>query len=307
VTAAAEPLLSVKDAGIEFGGLKALQQFNLEIRQGDLKGLIGPNGAGKTTAFNVLTGVYRPTSGEVRVSGQVVNGKKPHQINRLGLARTFQNIRLFRELTALDNVRVACLAESRPPFSEERLARLRRSGGLGPFVAASLDAWNNYYDWWRALLLTPGFLREEEELTRRAEGLLEVMGLSHRRDEEARNLPYGEQRRLEIARALGTRPRVLLLDEPAAGMNTREKADLMVLIRRLREQFSLGILVIEHDMKLVMGICEQITVLDHGDTIAVGTPEGVRSDRKVIEAYLGDSYLEAQKGAGAGAGQGAGP
>ncbi|HEY8212024.1 MAG TPA: ABC transporter ATP-binding protein [Myxococcaceae bacterium] len=293
-----EPLLQAKDASIEFGGLKALQRFNLEIRQGDLKGLIGPNGAGKTTAFNVLTGVYRPTSGDILVCGQRVNGKKPYRINRLGLARTFQNIRLFKALTALDNVRVALLSESRPLFSADWLARMRREGGAMATVAAGLDAWNNYYDWWRALLLAPGFLREEEELTRRAEQLLEVMGLSHRRDEEARNLPYGEQRRLEIARALGTRPRVLLLDEPAAGMNTREKADLMVLIRRLKEQFSLGILVIEHDMKLVMGICEQITVLDHGETIAVGTPEKVRADRKVIEAYLGDSYLETHPEAG---------
>jgi branched-chain amino acid transport system ATP-binding protein len=296
-----EPLLQAKDASIEFGGLKALQRFNLQIRQGDLQGLIGPNGAGKTTAFNVLTGVYAPTSGDVLVCGQRVNGKKPHRINRLGLARTFQNIRLFRELTALDNVRVACLAESRPLFSAERLDRLRREGGVSAWMANGLDAWNNYYDWWRALLLAPGFLREEQELTRRAEQLLEVMGLSHRRDEEARNLPYGEQRRLEIARALGTRPRVLLLDEPAAGMNTREKADLMVLIRRLKEQFSLGILVIEHDMKLVMGICEQITVLDHGETIAYGSPEAVRADRKVIEAYLGDSYLESRPDAGTGA------
>jgi branched-chain amino acid transport system ATP-binding protein len=300
----AETLLQARDASIEFGGLKALQRFNLEIRQGDLKGLIGPNGAGKTTAFNVLTGVYRPTSGDIHVSGQRVNGKKPHQINRLGLARTFQNIRLFKALTALDNVRVACLAENRPLFSAGWLAGLRRAGGLYQLAASTLDNWNNYYDWWRALLLTPGFLREERELTRRADELLEVMGLSHRRDEEARNLPYGEQRRLEIARALGTQPRVLLLDEPAAGMNTREKADLMVLIRRLREQFSLGILVIEHDMKLVMGICEQITVLDHGETIAVGTPEGVRANRKVIEAYLGDSYLESHPEVGA---QGASP
>jgi branched-chain amino acid transport system ATP-binding protein len=293
-----EPLLKADGVSIQFGGLRALTGFNLELRQGDLKGLIGPNGAGKTTAFNVLTGVYQPTSGDVFVCGEKVNGKKPHQINRLGLARTFQNIRLFKALTAIDNVRIACLAETHPLFSADRISQLRR-GGLAP-LAASLDAINNYYDWWRALLLTPGFQREEEQITRKAERLLDVMGLSQRRDEEARNLPYGEQRRLEIARALGTGPRVLLLDEPAAGMNTREKADLMVLIRRLREQFSLGILVIEHDMKLVMGICEQITVLDHGETIACGSPEGVRADRKVIEAYLGDSYLESHPEAGTG-------
>ena len=303
--ATGEALLRVDHASIQFGGLKALSDFNLEVRRGDLKGLIGPNGAGKTTAFNVLTGVYRPTSGGIFVDGQRVNGRLPHQINRLGLARTFQNIRLFKSLTALDNVRVACVAEGQPLFSRERLEGLRRRGAR--VAAGALDAWNNYRDWWRALLLTPGFQREEAQVEQRAEQLLAVMGLSHRRNEEARNLPYGEQRRLEIARALGTRPKVLLLDEPAAGMNTREKADLMVLIRQLRDQFSLGILLIEHDMKLVMGICEEITVLDHGETIARGSPEQVRKDRKVIEAYLGDSYLEAHGGGLPAAHSGTGP
>ena len=284
-TKAPAALLRADGVSIQFGGLKALTDFHLSIQQGDLLGLIGPNGAGKSTAFNVLTGVYQPSQGQVLVRDTKVNGRKPHQINLLGVARTFQNIRLFRALTALDNVKVACRAQT--ALHQSRL-------GLGAKLA---NAGHNYADWWKALLLTPSFQREERRLTAQAEHLLEVMGLSHRRDEEARNLPYGEQRRLEIARALGSQPRVLLLDEPAAGMNTREKADLMVLIRKLRDDFKLGVLVIEHDMKLVMGICEQITVLDHGETIARGAPSEVRSDRKVIEAYLGDSYLESHGGA----------
>lgn len=268
--------LEAREVTVEFGGLVALSRFSLRIGPRDLGGLIGPNGAGKTTAFNVLTGVYQPTSGEVHVGGAPTAGLAPFRVNRLGVARTFQNIRLFRALSVLDNVRVACLSGS------------EAEGGSRPAVGSARARVRHYADWWRAMLRTPGFLAEEAAIEARARALLEVVGLDTRAAEEAGGLPYGEQRRLEIARALGTRPGVLLLDEPAAGMNSREKVDLMGMIRRLRDDLGLGVLVIEHDMKLVMGICESLTVLDHGETIARGEPAEVRRDRRVIEAYLGE-------------------
>jgi branched-chain amino acid transport system ATP-binding protein len=251
-------LLSVDHVSISFGGLKAVQDFSLSLPPGALYGLIGPNGAGKTTAFNLLTGVYRPDSGSVNLDGRRVDGRKPHQIAKAGLARTFQNIRLFGELSVLDNVRLGC--------------QMRLPHGV-----------------WTTILRSGGYMAAERLVDVRSQELLAIFGLSARAREQAKNLPYGDQRRLEIARALATTPKVLLLDEPAAGMNPQEKIELMNLIRFIRDKFSLAILLIEHDMKLVMNICERITVLDHGETIAAGTPSEIQANKKVIEAYLGES------------------
>ena len=255
------PLLELRNCTKVFGGLKAVSDVSLTVDENSLIGLIGPNGAGKTTVFNLVTGVYLPTSGEVALSGSVVSGLSPHQITARGIARTFQNIRLFTELSVLDNVRIAHRIRSKTTI-------------------------------WDAVLRTGAHYREEAESDEAARSLLSLFGLLEYASWRSGSLPYGEQRRLEIARALATKPRVLLLDEPAAGMNPQEKDELMKLVRRVRTEFNVAILLIEHDMKVVMGACERIYVLDYGQVIACGDPDAIRSNPKVIEAYLGQPLAE---------------
>lgn len=255
-----EKLLEVKDVTIEFGGLRAVSNLTMTINKGELVGLIGPNGAGKTTAFNMITGVYTPTDGEIYFDGEKSSGKKSYQVTQMGMARTFQNIRLFADLTVIDNVKIAY--------------NMHVSYGLGD-----------------AILRDKKYLDEEEYITAKAMDLLKIFHLGELAEEKAKNLPYGQQRRLEIARALATEPKFLLLDEPAAGMNPQETHELMEMIRWVREKFNLTILLIEHDMGLVMGVCERIYVLEYGMLIAQGMPEEIKKNRRVIEAYLGEEVM----------------
>lgn len=253
-------LLKVDNVSMVFGGLRAVSNLSMHIDEGELIGLIGPNGAGKTTAFNMITGVYTPTEGKVYFNGQQSSGKKSYQVTQMGMARTFQNIRLFSELSVIDNVK----------------------------IAYNMHVTYNLAD---AIVRDGKYLSEEEYITQKALDLLQIFHLEEEAHEVAKNLPYGKQRRLEIARALATEPKLLLLDEPAAGMNPQETKELMEMIRWIRKEFNLSILLIEHDMGLVMGVCERIYVLEYGMKIAEGTPDEIKHNKRVIEAYLGEEVI----------------
>lgn len=252
-----KPILETSKLGITFGGLVAVQDFNIKVFKGELVGLIGPNGAGKTTVFNMLTGVYNPTEGSVLLEGKLLNGKKTHQFVAAGVARTFQNIRLFKQMTVIENVMTAFTKDIK-------------------------------YGLIDALFRTPRFWRTEKEIREKALDLLSIFNLQDKADFIAANLPYGQQRRLEIARALATNMKLLLLDEPAAGMNPTETAELLECINTIRDRFGIAILLIEHDMSLVMNVCERIHVIDYGITIAEGLPDEIANNPKVIAAYLGE-------------------
>ena len=251
-----QPVLDVRNLGIDFGGLTAVDGFNITVGPTEISGLIGPNGAGKTTIFNLLTGVYQPTRGSVLINGIDIKGMPTHKVNRLGIARTFQNIRLFTDMTALDNVKV----------------------GMHHAIKCSFLS---------SLLHLPSYYKAEKKANEKAMELLDFMGLADVADVKAGSLPYGVQRRLEIVRALATNPSIILLDEPAAGMNPSETAELMHQIRRIRDTFHIAIFLIEHDMNLVMNVCEAIAVVNYGRLIAKGTPDEIRANPAVIEAHLG--------------------